>query len=94
MHVEPQWVNRQLYRPFIYMKQGEPKMTSCLIALIKRVAELRGASLKACHCIEEFILRRIHPLNHREKLAYECQRLADPSHEPSGGKIFTLNLYC
>jgi hypothetical protein len=59
-------------------------------ALVKRVAELKDASLRACHCVEEFTLRWIRPLGHREKLAYECPRLADPSHEPATGKTFSL----
>jgi hypothetical protein len=36
-------------------------MTNRLAALTKRVAELRQADLEACHCIEEFYLRWIHP---------------------------------
>jgi hypothetical protein len=94
MHVEPQWVNRQLYPSFIDTKLGEPKIMLCLIALIKRVVELRDAGFRACHCAKEFTLRWIRPLGRWEKLAYECPRLADPSRKPAGGKIFTLNLYC
>jgi hypothetical protein len=33
-----------------------------LSALVKHVAELHEAGLKACHCIEEFYLWWIHPL--------------------------------
>jgi hypothetical protein len=67
-------------------------MTLCLSALVKRVAELREADLKACHCIEEFTLRWIHPLGHWEKLAFECPRLADPTREPADGTIFILQV--
>jgi hypothetical protein len=65
-------------------------MTLRLAALVKRVAELCKASLKACHYIKEFTLQQIHPLGRREKLAYECPRLADPSREAAVGKIFSL----
>jgi hypothetical protein len=40
----------------------EPSMTDRLATLIKRVAELRQAGLEACHCVDEFHLRWIHPL--------------------------------
>jgi hypothetical protein len=30
------------------------------------------------------------PLSCREKLAYECPRLSDPSHESGAGKIFNF----
>jgi hypothetical protein len=64
-------------------------MTPCLAALVKRVAELRDTGLRACHYAEEFTLQRIHPLDHRDKLAYECPRLADPDHDPTDSKILT-----
>jgi hypothetical protein len=54
-------------------------MTPRLAALVKWVIELRDASLQACHCVEEFTLRRIRPLGRWDKLAYECTRLADPN---------------
>jgi hypothetical protein len=60
-----------------------------LTSLIKRVAKLCKAGLKTYHCAEEFTLRQIRPLGHREKLAFECPWLADPSREPTDGKIFT-----
>jgi hypothetical protein len=47
-------------------------MTDRLAALTKCVAELRQADLEACHCIEEFYLRRIHLLGRRKKLTFEC----------------------
>jgi hypothetical protein len=67
-------------------------MTPRLAALVKQVAELREARLKACHCAEEFTLRPIRPLDRREKLAFECPRLADPNHEPADGEIFILHV--
>jgi hypothetical protein len=62
MHVKPQWANMQLYPPLVDKKQGEPKMTPCLAALVKQVAELRTAGLRACHYVEEFTLWWIRPL--------------------------------
>jgi hypothetical protein len=56
------------------------------------VVELCEAGLKACHCAEEFTLRRICPLGCWEKLAFECLWLDDPSHEPAVGKIFILQV--
>jgi hypothetical protein len=53
-------------------------MNSRLSALFKCVAELCEAELKACHYIEEFHLWQIHPLDRREKLAFECPQLTDP----------------
>jgi hypothetical protein len=95
MHVKPQWMNGQLYPPppLVDKKRGEPKMTPRLAALVKRVAELHVTGLRACHYVGEFTLQRIHPLGHREKLAYDCSRLADPSHEPVAGKMFNLHFY-
>jgi hypothetical protein len=61
-------------------------MNNCLSALVKRVVEHHEAGLKACHCVEEFLLQRIRPLGRREKLAFECPRLSDPSREPAEGK--------
>jgi hypothetical protein len=69
------------------ISRGGPKITPRLVALVKQVIELCQASLRACHCTEEFTLRWIHPLGHREKLAYECSWLADLIHEPTEGKI-------
>jgi hypothetical protein len=56
MHVQPQWVNKLLFLPFVKDKLGEPTMMPRLAALVERVAELREAELKACHCAEEFTL--------------------------------------
>jgi hypothetical protein len=67
-------------------KRNEPPMNNCLTTLIKHVTELREVGLKPYHYIEEFHLWRIHPLDSREKLAFECLRLFDPSHEPTEGK--------
>jgi hypothetical protein len=68
-------------------------MTSRLAALDNRVAGLCDAGLRACHCAEEFTLRWIHPRGHRDKLAYECPWLDDPSCEPAARKIFE-SIYC
>jgi hypothetical protein len=66
-------------------------MTPCLFALVKRVADLHAVGLRACYYTEEFTLRWIRPLSHRERLAYDYPWLADPSHEPTAGKIFNLH---
>jgi hypothetical protein len=86
MHKPTPWRNRLLFPPIIKDKWNEPPMNDRLTALVKRVAELCEAGLNACHCIKEFHLRRIHPLGCREKLAFKCPRLSDPSHEPAEGK--------
>jgi hypothetical protein len=46
-------------------------MTDRLVALTKRVAKLRQTDLKVCHCVEEFFVRRIRPLDRRKTLAFE-----------------------
>jgi hypothetical protein len=69
-------------------------MTDRLAVLTKRVAELRQASLEACHCVKEFYLQRICPLSCWKKLAFEYLRLADPYREPSEGCLFVCSLYC
>jgi hypothetical protein len=43
MHVQPQWVNKLLFSPFVKDKWGELTMTPLLAALIKQVAKLREA---------------------------------------------------
>jgi hypothetical protein len=72
----------------------EPPMTDRLAALTKHVAELRQADLEACHCVEEFYLQWIHPLDRWKKLVFECPRLADPYREPSEGCLFICSPYC
>jgi hypothetical protein len=94
MHVNPQWVNRHLLLPLIDNKGGEPKMTPRLVTLVKWVVELCDTGLQVCHCSEDFTLWRIRPLDHREKLAYECPRLDDPSHDPDVIKIFNSTYCC
>jgi hypothetical protein len=84
MHVQPQWLNMHLFLPLIDRKRGEPKMTPRLAALVRQL----------CHCVVQFTLRWIHPLGHREKLAYECPRLADPSREPTAGNFFNFAFSC
>jgi hypothetical protein len=61
-----------MYPPVVKDQWKESPMTARLSALVKCVAELCQAGLEACHCIEEFHLRRIHPIDCREKPAYEC----------------------
>jgi hypothetical protein len=86
MHVQPSWENKLLFPPVIKAKRREPPMNSRLAALVKHVAELHEAKHKACHCIEEFHLRRIRPLGH------ECLQKADPNCEPTDGKLSILSL--
>jgi hypothetical protein len=93
MHDQPQWVNKLLFPLVIKSKRLEPPMTDRLAALTKRIIELRQAGLEACHCVKEFYLRRIRPLGHRKKLAFECPRLADPYREPSEGCLFIRSSY-
>jgi hypothetical protein len=68
-------------------------MTPHLVALVKRVAELCDIGLRVCHCVEEFTLQHIRPLDRWEKLAYDCPWLADASREPAAGKMFNLLFY-
>jgi hypothetical protein len=90
MHVQPSWENKLLFPQIIKAQRREPPMNTRLAALVKRVAELRKAGLKACHCIEEFHLQWIHPLGHRDKYAYECPWIVDPNPEPAEGKLSIL----
>jgi hypothetical protein len=46
-----------MFPPIIKDKRNKLSMNSRLSALVKRVAELREAGLKACHYVEEFYLR-------------------------------------
>jgi hypothetical protein len=94
MHNQPPWVNKLLFPPAIKNKRSEPSMTDRLAALIKHVAEPHQASLEACHCVEEFYLRWIHPLGHVKKLAFECPRMANPYREPSKGCLLVYYSYC
>jgi hypothetical protein len=91
MHVEPPWVNKLLFPPAIKDQRKEPSMTDRLAALVRRVAELRQAGLEACHCAEEFYLRRIRPLGCQKNLAIESPWLADPRRDPLPGDIFILS---
>jgi hypothetical protein len=96
MHVEPPWVNKLMFPPAIKYQRKESPMTDRLAALVRRIAELCQAGLEACHCAEEFYLRRICPLGRRKTLAFESPRLADPSRDPLPGKIFisSFNAKC
>jgi hypothetical protein len=71
-------------------------MTDRLAALIRRVTELRQAGLETCHCVEEFYLRRIRPLDRQKILAFESPRLTDPSRDslPDNIFIFSFNVEC
>jgi hypothetical protein len=69
-------------------------MTNRLAALTKHVAELRQSGLEACHYVEQFYLRQIHPLGRRKKLAFECPRMVNPYHKPSEGCPFVFSPYC
>jgi hypothetical protein len=62
MHKPTSWGNMLLFPPIIKDKRNEPSMNNHLTALVKRVAELREAGLKACHRIEEFHIMQIRPL--------------------------------
>jgi hypothetical protein len=57
MHKPAPWGNRLLFPLVIKDKRSEPLMNDCLTALVKCVAELREAGLKACHCVKEFHLQ-------------------------------------
>jgi hypothetical protein len=57
MHKPTPWGNMLLFPPIIKDKRNEPPMNDRLTALVKRVAELREAGLKVCHCVEEFHLQ-------------------------------------
>jgi hypothetical protein len=92
-HAEPPWQNNNLLPPLIENKQKEPEMTPCLEAPVKWVTELRQVGPEVCHCIEDFTLRWIRPLSHREKLAFECPQLADPNRDLSASKILNLVLW-
>jgi hypothetical protein len=63
MYDQPPWVNKLLFPPAIKNKQTEPLMTDHLAVLTKGIAELRQASLEVCHCVEEFYVRWIRPLD-------------------------------
>jgi hypothetical protein len=87
----PQWPNKHLLPPWVDDKSKVSKMMPHLRAFINHVITLHKASLKACHCAEEFILRWIRLLDQREKLAYKCPWFPDLTYNPSSGKtlIFT-----
>jgi hypothetical protein len=86
----PQWPNEHLLSPLIKDKQKALEESPRLKALVNLMAELHRARLEACHCIKEFILRRIRPLGRKEKMAFECPRFADPSRNPSSGKTLSF----
>jgi hypothetical protein len=94
MHDQPPWVNKLLFPPAIKNKRMEPLMTDRLAAPTKRVAELRQVGLKVCHCVEEFYLRWIYPLDRWKILAFKCPRMPDPYREPSEGCLFDLSPHC
>jgi hypothetical protein len=57
MHKPVPWGNMLLFPPIIKDKWNKPPMNDRLTALVKHVAKLREAELKACHCVKEFHLR-------------------------------------
>jgi hypothetical protein len=57
MHTAAPWGNKLMFPPIVKDKWKEPLMNDRLSALVKRVAELCKARLRACHCIKEFHLR-------------------------------------
>jgi hypothetical protein len=65
--------------PIIKAQRTEPLMNTHLATLVKHVAELREASLEACHYIKEFHLWRICSLGRWYKCAFECPGMADPN---------------
>jgi hypothetical protein len=75
-------------------KRSEPPMIDRLAALTKCIVELHQAGLTACHYIEEFYLRWIHPFGRRKKLAFECPRMADLYCEPLEGCLFVCSSHC
>jgi hypothetical protein len=94
MHVPPQWSNMHLLPSLIDTKRKELKLTPRLTVLVKWLTELYDTGFWACHCVEEFTLRQIHPLDHWDKLTYECLQQANPSHEPADGKFFNFAFCC
>jgi hypothetical protein len=92
MHVQPSWENKLLFSLVVKAQQKELSMNARLATLVKHIVELHEAGLKVCHCIEEFHLRQIHPLDRQDKYAYECLRMADPNREPADGKLSILSL--
>jgi hypothetical protein len=69
-------------------------MIDRLAALTKRIAELRQYGLEVCHCVKEFYVRRIRPLDRRKILAFECTRMADSCRKSSEGCLSVLSPYC
>jgi hypothetical protein len=69
-------------------------MTDHLVALTKCIVELHQASLEVCHCIEEFFIRRIHPLGRWKTLTLKCPQMDNPYREPSEGCRFVLSPHC
>jgi hypothetical protein len=57
IHTLAPWGNSLLFPSIIKDKWNEPPMNNHLSALVKHVAKLCEAGLKACHCVEEFHLR-------------------------------------
>jgi hypothetical protein len=93
IHVQPSWENKLMFPPVIKAQWKESPMNTRLAALVKSVAELREAGLKACQCIKEFHLWQIPPpLGRWDKYAYECPRMVDPNHEPADNKFSILSL--
>jgi hypothetical protein len=56
MHKPAPWGKRLLFPPIIKDERNEPSMNNRLTALVKSVAKLREAGIKACHCVKKFHL--------------------------------------
>jgi hypothetical protein len=56
MHKPVPWGNMLMFLLIIKDKRNEPSMNNRLSALVKRVARLCEAGLRACHYVEEFHL--------------------------------------
>jgi hypothetical protein len=81
-----QWPNKHLLSSWVDDKRKVSKMSSYLQALVDHVIEHRKAGLEACYYVEEFHLWRICPLDWKERPAYECLWLGDPTRNPLASK--------
>jgi hypothetical protein len=82
-----------LFPQIIKDKWNELPMNDRLTSLVKRVAKVHEAGLKACHYIEEFHLWRIRSLGHWENLAFECPLLSHPNRESDEGKSAFFSIH-
>jgi hypothetical protein len=61
MHDQPPWVNKLLFPPAIKNKRTEPPMTDRLVALTKRVTELRWLALRCVTASKNSSFNRFTP---------------------------------